>query len=143
MQGAEKALEAVGGHSSTLAGLVSLIQVLMLPVALYLLYSKPGNDFFKAKPVASATETSTAVVTNTPTLLPAGLSGWAVAAGYLGVASLLMAPGPFAVLAGMMAMRDIKRNSGLRGSGRAIFGIVMGALGTLILVVAVLMQPDQ
>ena len=64
-------------------------------------------------------------------LLPVGRSGWAIAAGYLGLISVLLVPGPFAVLAGILAIRDMRRNPKLHGMGRAIFGLVMGSLGTI------------
>lgn len=64
-------------------------------------------------------------------LLPVGLSGWAIASGYLGLISVLCVPGPLAVLTGVLAIREMKRNPKKHGMGRAIFGIVMGSLGTI------------
>lgn len=66
-------------------------------------------------------------------LLPVGRSGWAIAAGYLGLFSVLCLPAPFALLTGIVAVRDIRRNPKKTGMGRAIFGIVMGSLGTFAL----------
>jgi len=63
-------------------------------------------------------------------LLPVGRSGWAIAAGYLGLFSVLLVPGPLALLCGILAVRDIRRHPGKGGMGRAIFGILMGALAT-------------
>lgn len=63
-------------------------------------------------------------------LLPVGRSGWAIAAGYLGLFSLLMLPAPLAILCGIFAVRDIRRYPRKHGMGRAVFGIVMGILGT-------------
>lgn len=67
-------------------------------------------------------------------LLPTGRSGWAIAAGYLGLFSLLLVPAPFALVAGVLGLRDIRRNPRLGGRGRAIFGIVMGSLLSIALV---------
>jgi hypothetical protein len=68
-------------------------------------------------------------------LLPIGRwSGWAVASGYLGLLSLLLVPAPFAILTGVLAVRELRRNPGRHGMGRAIFGITMGVLGTLALI---------
>jgi hypothetical protein len=67
-------------------------------------------------------------------LLPVGRSGWAIAAGYLGLISVLCLPSPLALIAGILAIRDMRRNPKLHGMGRAIFGIVMGGIGTLGLV---------
>lgn len=64
-------------------------------------------------------------------LLPVGRSGWAIAAGYLGLISVSLVPAPLALVLGVVAVRDIRRNPHQHGMGRAVFGIVMGALGTL------------
>jgi hypothetical protein len=64
-------------------------------------------------------------------LIPVGLTGWAIASGYLGLISVLLIPAPFALLTGILAIRTIKKNPKKHGMGRAIFGIVMGTLGTL------------
>lgn len=63
-------------------------------------------------------------------VLPVGRSGWAIAAGYLGLFSLLILPGPLALGAGIRAVRDLRRHPEKRGMGRAIFGIIMGGLAT-------------
>jgi hypothetical protein len=68
-------------------------------------------------------------------LLPVGRSGWAIAAGYLGLISVLCIPAPLALLAGILAIRDMRRNPKLHGMGRAVFGIVMGTLGTIFLLI--------
>ena len=67
-------------------------------------------------------------------LLPVGRSGWAIAAGYLGLFSLLLAPAPFAIAAGLLALADMRRHPEKLGMGRTVFGLVMGALGTVALV---------
>lgn len=66
-------------------------------------------------------------------LLPVGRSGWAIAAGYLGLFSVLVIPAPFALLCGILAIRDIQKNPQKHGMGRAIFGIIMSICGLLIL----------
>jgi hypothetical protein len=66
-------------------------------------------------------------------LVPVGRSGWAIAAGYLGLISVLIFPAPFALATGIYAIIDIRRNPKKHGMGRAIFGVVMGGLGTLLL----------
>jgi hypothetical protein len=68
-------------------------------------------------------------------LLPVGRSGWAIAAGYLGLVSVLLLPAPLAVACGVMAMVHMKKNPELHGMGRAIFGLVMGSLGTIVLLI--------
>jgi hypothetical protein len=67
-------------------------------------------------------------------LLPVGRSGWAIAAGYLGLFSFLVVPAPLALLTGLLAVRDIKKHPEKHGLGRAGFGIVIGILGTGLLI---------
>jgi len=43
-------------------------------------------------------------------LLPVGRSAYAIAAGYLGLVSVLLIPAPFAIIFGVLAIRDIKKN---------------------------------
>ncbi len=66
-------------------------------------------------------------------ILPVGRSGWAIAAGYLALISILIIPAPLALITGIVGMIEIRRNPKKRGMGRAIFGIVMGSLGTAFL----------
>jgi hypothetical protein len=70
-------------------------------------------------------------------LIPVGRSGWAIAAGYLGLFSLVVVPAPVSLVVSLLAIRDIRRSRHTgkvkHGMGRAIFGLVMGILGTLIL----------
>ncbi len=66
-------------------------------------------------------------------LLPVGRSGWAIAAGYLGLISVLLLPAPLALLISIVAMRHLKRHPDKHGLGRAIFGLVMGIIGTIVL----------
>jgi hypothetical protein len=67
-------------------------------------------------------------------ILPVNTSGWAIAAGYLGLFSLLIVPGPFALATGILAVRHIARNPGMRGKVRAWLGIVLGTLGSVGLI---------
>jgi hypothetical protein len=66
-------------------------------------------------------------------LLPVGRSLWAIASGYLGLLSVLCLPAPFALFTGLMAVREIRQNPKKHGMGRAVFGIIMGGIGTLLL----------
>jgi len=73
-------------------------------------------------------------------LLPVGRSGLAIAAGYVGLASLVVWPAALvAILLGILAIRDIKRNEGKHGMGRAIFALIAGGIvivGLLVLIIA-------
>ena len=75
-------------------------------------------------------------------LLPLGRSGWAIAAGYLGLFSLIVLPTPIALVVSIIAILDIRRSkpSGKpkHGMGRAIFGLIMGVLGSALLLVLLL-----
>jgi hypothetical protein len=72
-------------------------------------------------------------------LLPVGRSGLAIVAGYAGLFSLLVIPAPLALLFGILAVVDIKRHPHKHGMGRAIFGTVMGAIGTTLLLIIIVM----
>ena len=61
-------------------------------------------------------------------LLPVGRSGYAIAAGYLGLLAPFLVTAPFALLFGILAIRDIRRHPEKSGMGRAILGIVAGGL---------------
>ena len=67
-------------------------------------------------------------------VIPLNPSVWAIISGYLGLFSVLCVFGPFSLATGIYALQDIKKNPNKTGKGRAIFGIVMGALGTIGLV---------
>jgi hypothetical protein len=68
------------------------------------------------------------------------VSGWAIAAGYLALFSVLCLPAPFALLAGIMAMREMYRDPSKHGMGRAKFGIVMGGIGTALLLLCLYIE---
>jgi hypothetical protein len=73
-------------------------------------------------------------------LLPVGRSGLAIAAGYAGLFSLIVLPAPLALLLGILAVQDIRRNPKKHGMGRAIFGIVTGALGTILILIMLILM---
>jgi Domain of unknown function (DUF4190)/zinc-ribbon domain len=73
-------------------------------------------------------------------LMPVGRSGWAIAAGYAGLFGFLIAPAPIALVLGIVAIVDLKRNPEKHGWGRAIFGTLIGLLGTG-LVIALFLIP--
>jgi hypothetical protein len=66
---------------------------------------------------------------------PIHASGWAVAAGYLGLFSLVLVFAPFSIGAGLLALKDLKANPHKTGKGRAIFGLAMGIIFTILLIV--------
>jgi hypothetical protein len=72
-------------------------------------------------------------------LMPVGRSGWAIAAGYAALFGLLIVPAPLALLLGVIAAWDLKRNPERRGWGRTIFALLVGLAGTALLVFIVLL----
>ncbi|MFQ5733471.1 MAG: hypothetical protein ACE5KM_16155 [Planctomycetaceae bacterium] len=70
-------------------------------------------------------------------LIPVGRSGWAIAAGYLGLISVLLVPAPLAILCSVLAIAEMKKDPKKHGMGRAVFGLVMGIGGTVVLAVVV------
>lgn len=75
-------------------------------------------------------------------LLPVGRSGWSIAAGYLGLFGLAVFPAPLALIVSIIAIMDIKKSKQSdkpkRGLGRAIFGLIVGVLGSIVLAVIAL-----
>ena len=67
-------------------------------------------------------------------IVPINTSVWAIFASYAALFSLLMVTAPVALILGIIALRDVRKNPQLRGTFRAIFAIVMGTIFTLILV---------
>ena len=43
-------------------------------------------------------------------------------------------PSPLVLAVGIWAVIDLKKKPGMHGMGRAVFGIVMGAIGTIALI---------
>jgi hypothetical protein len=72
-------------------------------------------------------------------LVPVGRSGWAIAAGYAGLFAVLFLPAPIALVLGLVAIWDIRKHPKRHGMGRAIFGLVMGAIFTLLMLFALVM----
>jgi len=71
-------------------------------------------------------------------ILPVGRSGLAIAAGYAGLLSILMFPAPIALLLGILAILDIRRNPEKHGMGRAVFALIMGGIFSVLLLVFIL-----
>lgn len=65
---------------------------------------------------------------------PIHTSVWALVAGYLGLISMLLVFAPFSLIAGVLALRDLKAHPHKTGKGRAIFAVVMGVVFSVILV---------
>jgi len=65
-------------------------------------------------------------------VIPINTSGLAIAAGYVGLISVLCFPAPVALILGILALRQLNKNPKLHGRGRAIFAIVMGVIFTLL-----------
>lgn len=68
-------------------------------------------------------------------VVPVNTSGLAIAAGYMGLISVLCFPAPVAFILGILALRHLKKNPNMHGHARAIFAIVMGLLFTAVPVV--------
>jgi hypothetical protein len=71
-------------------------------------------------------------------ILPVGRTPLSIIAGYLGLTALLCLPAPLALGIGIWAVVDLKKKPGMHGMGRAVFGIVMGGIGTAALVIGLI-----
>jgi hypothetical protein len=66
-------------------------------------------------------------------VLPVGRSGLAIAAGYVGLIGIFIPLfGPVAIVLGILAVRDMKRNPEKHGMGRVIFAFIASGFGTLV-----------
>lgn len=94
--------------------------------------------------------------------LPVGRSWWAIAAGYLGLFAMFCAPviadvheqlpgatvvfagfcvpAPLAIAFGAIAIARLRHNPKLHGWGRAFFGLAMGIVFTIVLIVATIVH---
>jgi hypothetical protein len=72
-------------------------------------------------------------------LVPVGRPVSAIAAGYLGLFSLLPFFGLISIIVSLVALRTLKRNPHLHGRGRAWFGLVMGAVMSLVYLVPIVL----
>jgi len=64
-------------------------------------------------------------------LIPINRTGWSIAAGYMGLFSILPFFGFISIFISGVAFYDFKRHPERHGRGRAVFGLVMGILSTL------------
>ncbi len=86
-----------------------------------------------APPVASRPANDPALMM----VLPIGRSPLSIIAGYLGLFSILPIFAPIALIVSLCALNDLKKHPGQAGRGRAIFGLVMGIVFTILLLVIV------
>lgn len=73
------------------------------------------------------------VIQDADKVLPVGISGLVMAAWISGFFALLVFPAPIALVLGILARSDIKHHPNRQGMGRALFGLITGGLGTLVL----------
>lgn len=67
-------------------------------------------------------------------LLPVNRTPMSIVAGYLGLFSLLLIPGPIAVTVAIFALRELKKKPDVAGRARAWFGLICGALASVAIV---------
>src|SRR5829696_1043513 len=71
-------------------------------------------------------------------LMPVGRTGLSIAAGYLGLFSVIPIFAPIAVIISLMAIRELRRKPNLHGMGRAVFGLVMGFVMSALALIGIL-----
>jgi hypothetical protein len=71
-------------------------------------------------------------------LLPVNRLPLAIVAGYLGIFSLLIFPGPIALFVSVIALQQLKTKPEVAGAGRAWFGLIAGAVATVVLIIIIL-----
>src|SRR3981081_1644183 len=67
-------------------------------------------------------------------MLPVGRSGLETAAGYAGLFGVVVVPAPLALILGILAIVDLRKHPEKHGMGRAVFGTIIGVLGSGILI---------
>ena len=65
-------------------------------------------------------------------MLPVGRPLSAIAAGYLGLVSVIPFFGILSIILSLIALNQLKKNPEMLGRGRAIFGLTMGIIFTLL-----------
>ena len=70
-------------------------------------------------------------------LLPVNRSGLSIAAGYAGLFSILLIGAPIALALGVAALVDLQHKPDVGGRGRAWFGVIAGAVGTICLLIVI------
>ncbi len=73
-------------------------------------------------------------------VVPVNVAPLALLAGDEGFGAGFCLPAPIALGLGVMALKDLEKRPDRTGKGRAWFAIVMGAVGTLFLLVGGVMQ---
>jgi len=66
-------------------------------------------------------------------VVPIGRTRLSILAGYLGLFCIIPFFAPIALIVSIFALKQLKNHPEKLGKGRAIFGLVMGLLGTAIL----------
>lgn len=75
--------------------------------------------------------------------VPLGRSGWAIAAGYLGLLSFIPFIGVMAIICGFLGLLSIAKDPQKLGKGRAWFGIVSGAGFTILYLIIFMTASDK
>lgn len=74
-------------------------------------------------------------------VIPDHTPGLAIAAGHLGIISVIIFPvAPLALIFGFLALRQLNRQTGLHGYVRAWTGVVLGAIFSLFLLLFIIFQ---
>jgi hypothetical protein len=71
-------------------------------------------------------------------VVPINRAPLAIVAGYLGLFSLILLPGPIAVVVSIVALKQLRTTPEVGGRGRAWFGLIAGSFASLILAITIL-----
>ena len=72
-------------------------------------------------------------------VIPLNTRPLAIVASYVALFSILLFPAPVALLFGLIALADVRNHPEAAGKGRAIFAIIMGVLGSALLLLLFLL----
>jgi hypothetical protein len=93
-------------------------------------WAKGMNDWVPAGSVAALYEQKPDL--GMRMLLPVGRSGFAIAAGYLGLLSMIPLVGVLAIVFATLGIMDLRKHPEKTGMGRIITGYVLGGLATVL-----------
>lgn len=75
-------------------------------------------------------------------VVPIGRTPLSIAAGYVGLFSVLFFPAPIALLLGILALRQLKHQPDKMGRGRAWFAVIAGGIFSVLFVVVLVLIGD-
>lgn len=94
-----------------------------------------ANEQILDNPTDEASKSTITPIEKSGIAITTEYSGLSIAACLVGLSSIELITAPIAVLLGILAIKDIKKNPEKKGKGMAIFAIIAGSVGSFILLI--------